>query len=333
MGQHVYLTEPYAHLGKRGGRFIVEVNHELVREFFIETIDTFVLCGHIEVSYAAMECCLCNGINLTWLSSSGAYFGRLESTHHVDILKQNQQFTLNSDLEFVTTLRIEVLQAKISNQITLLRRYNRERKNENIIKAIAEMKKLSKKIIFNMPLASMMGYEGMAAKIYFRALGEIVDANFSFKSRSKQPPLDPFNSLLSFGYTLLFYDIYTAICNEGLHPYLGFMHTLKQGHPALASDLIEEWRAIIIDSLVMALVQGHEVFLEDFDTNDETGGVYLKKEKRRFFIEQYEKRMLRQNQYGERPCTFRELIISQVRLYAKALRYNDGTLYKAIKVR
>lgn len=329
----MYLTEPYAHLFKRGGRFLVEVNGSVVREFSIEDIDTFILCGHIEVSYTAMECCLTRGINLTWLAGNGKYFGRLESTHKVDVLKQRQQFLLNSDLEFTVALRVEILQAKIANQITLLRRYNRDRKNEQVSRAIDEIKKLVKKITPHIPLGSMMGYEGLAAKLYFRALGELVDSDFSFQHRSKQPPLDPFNSLLSFGYTLLMYDIYTAICNEGLHPYIGFMHALKQGHPALASDLMEEWRAIIIDSLVMALVQGHEIFINEFDRDIDTGGVYLKKEKRKFFIEQYEKRMLRVNQYGDKPCTFRELLINQVQLYAKALRENDGRIYKSIKVR
>ncbi|MCF0156847.1 MAG: CRISPR-associated endonuclease Cas1, partial [Veillonella sp.] len=216
---------------------------------------------------------------------------------------------------------------------TLLRRYNRERGNEHVDKAICEMKKLMRKIQPSIPLASMMGYEGMAAKLYFRSLGELVDENFSFQNRSQQPPLDPFNSLLSFGYTLLMYDVYTAICNERLHPYLGFMHVLKQGHPALASDLMEEWRAIIVDSLVMALVQGHEIFPEDFDVDIDSGGVYLKNEKRKFFIEQYEKRMLRLNKYGDYQCTFRELMERQVRLYAKCLRENDGTLYKGIRIR
>lgn len=94
--------------------------------------------------------------------------------------------------------------------------------------------------------------------------------------RSKRPPRDAFNSMLSFGYTLLMYEIYTAeFAKTGLHPYFGFLHSLHNGHPALASDLMEEWRAVLIDSLVLSLVEHHEVKISDFLNYDEEQGIYM----------------------------------------------------------
>ncbi|MDY3983449.1 MAG: CRISPR-associated endonuclease Cas1 [Veillonellaceae bacterium] len=333
MGKYVYLTEDYAWLKKRGGRFVVEVDKTVKGELPIEDVDCIVLCGKIEVSSSVITYCLQRGITLTWLSSEGQFYGRLESTHNVRIVKQANQFSLSNELNFVGPLRATVVKTKIANQITLLRRYNRERKNEKVERAIEEIKKLSKKVNATIPVDTVRGYEGLAARLYFRALGEIVEPDFYFEKRTKQPPLDAFNSMLSFGYTLLMYDLYTAISIHGLHPYIGFMHKIKQGHPALASDLMEEWRAVIVDSMVMALVQGHEIGLDDFHTEEETGGVYLNTDMRKFFITQYEKRMNRFNQYGKKRRTFRDLLISQVESYAQAIQEGNPEAYTPIMVR
>lgn len=97
------------------------------------------------------------------------------------------------------------------------------------------------------------------ARLYFRALSEFLPEEFRFEKRTRQPPADPFNSMLSFGYTLLMYDFYSAIERTRLSPYIGYLHALKDGHPALASDLMEPWRAAIVDAFCLALVTHHEI--------------------------------------------------------------------------
>lgn len=134
----------------------------------------------------------------------------------------------------------------------------------------------------------MMGYEGNASKVYFKSLGQLVNSNFKFYNRSKMPPRDPFNAMLSLGYTLLLYEIYTAISLKGLNPYAGFMHKDKQGHPALASDMIEEWRPVIVDSLVMKLIQNNDILLNDFYNDGDA--VLLTKSGLKKFIQSFEKR-------------------------------------------
>lgn len=114
-----------------------------------------------------------------------------------------------------------------------------------------------------------MGCEGNAAKNYFAALPKLVQPEFRFSGRTKQPPKDAFNSMLSLGYTMLLYEIYSEIENRGLTPYIGFLHSDRDGHPALASDLMEEWRSVIVDSAVLSLVQGGEIHISQFTEDEE----------------------------------------------------------------
>ena len=107
----------------------------------------------------------------------------------------------------------------------------------------------------------IIGYEGNAARIYFQCLGKLVDDDFKFEKRSRRPPLDEFNSMLNLGYSILMNEIYSRVENKGLNAYFGFVHQDREKHPTLVSDIIEEWRAVIIDSMVMSLVNGHEIAL------------------------------------------------------------------------
>ena len=131
----------------------------------------------------------------------------------------------------------------------------------------------------------------MAARTYFTGLSKLVEPAFAFQGRSRQPPRDAFNSMLSLGYTMLLYELYAEIEDRGMSPYVGFLHREHRGHPSLASDLMEEWRAVIVDTLVMSLVQGHEVRIAQFAEDPDTGGILLQPDAMRTFIRKFEKRM------------------------------------------
>ena len=101
-----------------------------------------------------------------------------------------------------------------------------------------------------------MGYEGAAARIYFSTLGKLIDSEFIFSGRNKRPPLDPFNSMISLGYSIILNEIYGKLEGKGLNPYFGILHKDREKHPTLASDMMEEWRAVLIDTLVMGMLNG-----------------------------------------------------------------------------
>ena len=220
------------------------------------------------------------------------------------------------------------------NQLTLLRRYNRRADLPEVRRDIEEILALRKHIFQCETSEQLMGYEGVIAKVYFRALGRLVPEEFSFSRRSRRPPLDAFNAMLSLGYTLLMYDIYTALSNEGLHPYFGFLHALKNRHPALASDLMEEWRAVLVDSMVLALVQHHEIKPEHFaPPSDDGEGVFLTREGRGIFLHAYEKKLRTVNQYRPGKHSYRHSLAQQVGQYAQALMAQNAEIYEPILLR
>lgn len=327
-----YITEKGATISKKEGRFVVGRNHETLLEIPEETLEGLLVTDTVQITSHAMVSLLHLGIPVTWLSSRGKYFGRLESTSHVNVFKQKQQFLLQ-DQPFSLEMSRRVLLAKVHNQLTLLRRYNRERQILAVMIDIHNMMTMADHLKTAEDRESLMGYEGMAAKIYFSALGKIIDPAFSFEKRSKRPPLDPFNSLLSFAYTLIMYELFTAITNEGLHPYVGFLHALKEHHPALASDLLEEWRAVLADSFVMALVQHHEIKEEHFCHDEESHGVYLTPEGRKIFFRAYEKKMRSTNQYIDGKHSFRRSLNYQVAQYSQALLAQEPKMYEPIWIR
>ena len=187
------------------------------------------------------------------------------------------------------------------------------------------MKFIPKTILIN----RIMGYEGVAAQNYFSALGEMVSKEFSFEKRSRRPPRDMFNSMLSFGYSLLMSEVHTAINNSGLHPYFGFMHAMKEHHPTLASDLMEEWRPILIDSMVMSLVSHNEIKPSCFEMGNDDG-IYLNAAGQKIFLNAYEKKL---QAVSESKYSYRQLLKMQAERYAEALMAEDVKKYEPFRIR
>ena len=115
----------------------------------------------------------------------------------------------------------------------------------------------------------------MASKLYFEGLRMLLSADWKFDKRVRRPPTDPINSMLSYGYTLLFYNLYALIRARGLNVHVGFLHPLRSGHPALVSDMIEEFRSLVVDALVLSLVLNNRLSPADFVMPETVGGPCL----------------------------------------------------------
>lgn len=328
----VYITEEGARIQKKGGKFLVGRNLEILFEIPEEVLEGLVLIGSVQVSSQAMVELLRLGVPVTWISGTGKFFGRLESTSHVNVFKQQKQIVLQ-DTPMLFALAKQVIMAKVHNQITVLRQYNRRAVNRTVTADIENIQRIRKNIQFAADKKELMGYEGIIARVYFHALGQLVPSDFAFTKRTKQPPLDPFNTMLSFGYTLLMYDIYTAVSNQGLHPYFGFLHALKNHHPALASDLMEEWRAVLVDSMALSLVHHHEITREHFQHAESGDGIFLTREGRQIFIKAYEKKLRSTNQYLESKQSFRKSLETQAGKYAQCMMDEDVKKYTPIYIR
>ena len=331
----LYISEPGSYLKKSGNRIVIEKDRSVTGEIQIEKLEAVIIFSGVQISSPLITFLLEKGIPMTWLSSNGSFYGRLEPTSHINIERQRNQFRAAEDKDFALALAKSFIMGKVRNSGVLLRRYNRTAGHPGVDSKLDQMGQCYLKLEKADSLEQLLGYEGMASRLYFTALGEVVKEDFRFAGRTRQPPLDPFNSLLSFGYTLLIYDVYTAIINRGLHPYMAFLHQIRHGHPALASDLMEEWRAVIVDSLVLSLVQGHSVDVSQFET-DSAGGVYMGLEYRKNFINAYEKKLRQSNSYLPyitHPVDYRESIQEQAMCLARAVDNKNPDLYRPVIIR
>lgn len=332
----LYITEQGAKVSVSGGKIIIDCKNNLRQELPEEIIESIMVFGNVEVTYGAQKRILEKGISMSFLSTRGRYFGRLHSTSNLSGECVKRQVYLSDNQEQRLIFARLTLKAKVNNQIVLLRRYSRNRKDVNLNDEISHMSMCLKKIELAAKIDEVMGYEGTAARYYFQGLSKLVDEEFRFSGRSKRPPKDAFNSLLSLGYTIVFYEIYAELENQNIHPYISFVHSLKEHHPALVSDLLEEWRAVIVDATVLSLVQGHEIKIDMFTTDEDTGGVVISNQGVRILVRKLESKMaMRMNylDYLDHPASFRRGIWWQARMLAHWIDYGDLSAYRPIHIR
>jgi CRISPR-associated protein Cas1 len=271
------------------------------------------------------------GIDLLFYSTDGHYFGRFQNPERVNVSRQRLQVRLSANRLFCLPLSINIVRAKINNQMALLRAYNAEdslkaddfKGLEHSLRWITAAKNTDE----------LAGFEGNAAKAYFAALAKLVPEEFNFTGRSKRPPKDPFNSLISFGYSLLFRNIIGAIERHGLNPYFGFMHADKEGHPALVSDLIEEWRAVIVDDTVMQLLKSGSIEIDMFTPQKETGAVFISHEGMKILTKALGEKMCRAKPYivgTDYNYAFQYALDLQINQLVKAMETEDPGLYRPI---
>ena len=274
---YLYVCEQGASIGLADNRFQVKYRDGMVKSIPAETLEVIEVFGKVQITTQCIEECLKRGVNILYYSTNGAYYGRLISTNHVNVQRQRLQAERTKDLDFRIAFSKRLIDAKIRNQIVVMRRYARHG-NYNVERSVVEMQNMYKKLENAKSIEQVMGYEGTAAKTYFRELGRMIDPQFAFSGRTRRPPKDPFNSLISLGYSIILNEFYGKIEGKGLNPYFGVMHSDHEKHPTLASDLMEEWRAVLIDSLALSMLNGHELCKDDFYTETEQPGVFLEKD-------------------------------------------------------
>lgn len=333
---NLYIYDQGATLGCKDNKLVVMFSVEDFKVIPIENIDNIVMFGNIKVHTAFIKIMLSKGIHLTWLSKTGSYFGRLESTSNVNIHRQRLQFKMTEDKIFSLELSKNFIRGKILNQKTILIRANKTLKNNNLSFILRQMVINFRKIKEAKSIEELMGVEGFYSRMYYQGLNILLDSKYSFQKRTRRPPKDPFNAIISFGYTLLLYEIFTILLTKGLNPYAAFMHSDRHKHPALCSDLMEEWRPILVDSLAIALLNNNRIKKEDFDFSPETGAVFLNKDACKKFIENFEKRLRQEVSYIEEvpyKMSFRRIIEYQIMQLIKAMENGNTETYKPITIR
>lgn len=297
----LYIQEQGAILKKENNKFVVVKDETDLLDLPIIKVKEVFIFGNCSISPSVIQTCLRSAIPIIMLSSRGKYFGRLDSTDigNGDLVRFQTLRTFDTD--FLLKFYKKTLYAKISNSKVFFQRHFRRKGNEQFQILIEYLKETISKIENTSGIDGLRGIEGNAAAAYFSSFGLLFEPNTSYHSekflRIKHPPTDPINSLLSFGYTLLGSIITSFIFARNLNPYIGFVHQLRPNHPALTSDIIEEFRTIV-DSMVVQIINKHILTRKDFYFVKEPGmPCFLTNNGRKIFLHQFEIKMHQKTNY------------------------------------
>jgi CRISPR-associated protein Cas1 len=318
----LYLVQQGATLRKEQGRFLVQPLKESAVEIPIAEVELVLVFGNIQLTTAAISACLEAQIPVIFLTQMGEYKGQLWNSEFCDLPAEEAQWQRRQDNAFQLETARAIVWGKLMNSKQLLLRLNRKRLLEDVAKAIAGISSDIESVEKAETLESLRGYEGIGANRYFSAFGLlIVNEGFTFTGRNRRPPKDPINSLLSFGYTMLYNNVLSLILAEGLNPYLGNLHRSDRKETHLAFDLMEEFRSPVVDTLVMNLVNKKILRPTDFTYPDTDGGIYLVEAARRVFLKQFEERISLKIVYGDLQdkISYRRIIQHQIWRYRSAL--------------
>jgi CRISPR-associated protein Cas1 len=323
----LYLVQQGTTLRKEQERFVLQApkGQKTETEIPIREAERILVFGNIQLTTAAISTCLEMQIPVIFLTQSGEYKGHLWSAESADLVIQTAQFQRQQDESFKLAIAREIVCGKLRNSKQLLARLNYKRQLPEVVTAIDRLNQAIESV--NLPentatLEQIRGYEGAGAAQYFAALGKLfVNPGFTLTERAFHPPTDPMNSLLSFGYTLLYNNVFSLLLAEGLMPYLGNLHGAERPKAYLAFDLMEEFRSPIVDTMVIRIVNQKVLKPTDFSWPTETGGVYLTEPARRIFLKWFENRICATTSHPDvkGQVSYRRAIQLQVQRYVKAL--------------
>ncbi len=288
-----------------------------------------VLFGNVQVSTQALHERCDRGISICFLSSGGWFYGLARGMDHKNVELRRRQFALAADPARCLVMARRFVAAKIRNCRTMIRR-NADAVGGDVVDRLRDLAVATDAVA---GLDSLLGVEGTAARLYFGAYGRLMrppgkegasaPMTFDFQGRNRRPPRDPVNALLSLGYALLTKDVTVKLLAVGFDPYMGFYHQPRYGRPALALDVMEEFRPLVVDSVVLTAINTGVVQPGDFIRR--AGAVALSSAGRARFIGAYERRMdeeITHPVFGYR-VSYRRILEVQVRLLA---RYLGGEL-------
>lgn len=317
----LYVTEPGAVVRLSSHSLLVCKGKEKLAQMPLIRLEAVLLFGPVQITTQAMEALLEEGIEVAFLTLSGKLRGRLHSISAKNVFVRLAQYERALDDEFVLQTAKIIVRAKLSHAEKLLVRYAARLEDEQLGQSLAAIKAARRRVERVQSVGSLMGVEGGAAAAYFRAFGRLIHGDFTFHERSRRPPKDPVNALLSLGYTLVFNELFALAAAHGLDPYLGFLHGAAYGRPSLALDLEEEFRAPVVDRFVLKLINRRILQPQHFAPGAD-GGVYLTAEGRTLFFSHYEK--LLRGAAGERKeISLRDLLKRQVRRMASAIKNRE----------
>lgn len=291
----LYILTPNSYLFCQNEAIGIKIGGEEKVRIPSHTIESIVCFGNTTVSTPFIAFCGKRNIGLSFLSDYGKFYGRIYGPVSGNVLLRKRQYELMENQEFRAEIVRSILYTKFANCRMVLLKSARDQsddiKKSNLIKAADKVAATAASLENETNIDSMRGLEGNAASDYFSAFDDMIKSSQNgliFNKRSRHPPKNEVNALLSFLYILLKNDVQSALECVGLDPAAGFLHALRPGRPSLALDLMEELRSPLCDRLVLSLINLKQIKAEDFE--DSSGRFILKDKARRMVIDQWQKR-------------------------------------------
>lgn len=324
----LYVSSQGSYLHQEGETIVVERERQKVLQLPLHTIGGVVCFGNVLCSPFLLGTCAERDISVTFLSEHGRFLASVRGAVSGNVLLRRQQYRMADDAAVSAAIAANVVSGKLANCRIVLNRARRDHDGKLDGEALRAASAAVGRILDTLPRAAdldvVRGLEGQAAAEYFSVFDHLIvdqKADFFFRDRNRRPPLDPVNALLSFVYTLLAHDVRSALETVGLDPAVGFLHRDRPGRPGLALDLMEEFRPVIADRLVLSLINRRQVAPRGFETAAD-GAVTMDADTRKAVLVEYQNRKQEEvlHPYIEEAVPIGLLFFIQANLMARYIR-------------
>lgn len=292
----LYVTVPDAYLALDGENVVIRKDDNVAMRLPLHNLEHIVCFGYQGASPALMGACAERNVGLCFLYPSGRFLARVTGKVRGNVLLRKRQYAVSENEQESAGIAASFVLGKLSNCRIVIERALRDHALlvdvDALRAASASLRELMRAVQSCGTVADLMGFEGRAAKVYFGVFDQLVlqqREDFRFTERSRRPPLDNLNSILSFLYTILANEVASALETVGLDPYVGFLHRDRPGRPSLALDLMEELRPVFADRVALSLINRRQISGKGF-TQKESGGVIMDDETRKKVLTAWQER-------------------------------------------
>ncbi len=296
LGNILYITTPEAFLALEGENVVMRKENKNLMRLPLHNLENIVCFNYPGVSPALMGACMERNIGLSFLKPSGRFLARVNGRVKGNVLLRKKQYELSQNEHACVTIASSCLLGKIANSRKVIERGLRDHAmlvDVPMLRTVSDsLKETLKSVQTGGSVEKLRGLEGSAAKRYFGVFGQLIlhqRQDFTFSTRSRRPPRDNINALMSFLYTLLTYEVASALETVGLDPYVGYLHVDRPGRPSLALDLMEELRPVFADRLALSLINRKQIKGKGF-THKESGGVMMDDDTRKEVLTAWQQR-------------------------------------------
>ena len=324
----LYVTSQGSYIHKEGETIIVEREQQKLLQLPVHTLGGIVCFGNVLCSPFLLGFCAEHDISISFLTENGNFLASVQGPVSGNVLLRREQYRIADNPDKTAKIAANIVTGKLANSRLVMNRAIRDHSDKIDVTAIRSASTSIDRLIDALPHTvdsdEIRGIEGMAASEYFAVFNQlIVDQknDFIFNERNRRPPLDPVNALLSFVYTLLVHDVRSALETVGLDPAVGFLHRDRPGRPGLALDLMEEFRPVIADRLVLSLINRRQVAANGFK-KAESGAVIMDDSTRKTVLIEYQNRKQDEifHPYIEEKIPLGLLFFVQANLMARFIR-------------